>query len=329
MPLWATAQSVDYSQRLAAVHSVASAEHFMQSLGGQFAGLKLDSLLVDDRENCACYRLRAADSLVVVNLGIRYAIPSPRAWAKADFDQDGQLDLLVNAGYGNVYCLLSQGAKPPLLVLVAENQWTPWDCFSFGIITLENRPAITHLQIGGVKPEHRGHFNVVARQDTLVYHLGDFVEYNPHPAAQVRGRLVFGYNDGGPPPRRVYGLVVRLRTGRVRVATRGIRSEKDRDILGKFRFQLPPGVLDTLRHQVAYVPMKRLAGSYTSSMFDAGTYRFAFHQPFHKPRVVEDYGGNGPYALQRLYSRLEKAYYQAIAQRQQQATRQESNRAEQ
>ena len=292
----------------------------MHSLGEKYAKLELDSLLLDEQERCACFQLHPADTIAADDLDpcARYNIPKPCDWVKADFDQDGQPDLLINAGYGDVYCVLNRGGQPPQVVEVADGRHTIRGCYAFEVIQVAGRPVIAHLQIDGIKPNRRAEYETVARQDTLVYHMDSFVEYNPHPVPVRRGQLVFCHNDGGPPPRTVFHLTVNLKTGRVRCNTPYIKSEEEVLTAGKFRFQLRAGTLDTLRQQVAYLPVAHLAPAYAINADDADGYKLLLALPHQHSKQVKDYGGYGLYGLRRLYNLLYDTYEQAIAQRRQQ-----------
>ena len=313
-PAWGAAQIPSYGQQLEAVHSARSAANFMDRLNRDFGHVdfELDSLFQNMRANCATCQIHAEGiQEQEYNPCARYHIALPPVWAKADFDQDGRPDLLANDGYGSNWCVLNRGAQPPLILPLALRRRSTQSCVSLQVLNRNGIPVIAHLEIAAARRRQPGR-EAQVWQDTLAYHLGDFVEYNARPRPLALRKVGFWYRVGGPPREgyRAYNLDVNLKSGRLKSTVLFTGYDK-------FRGRVAPGLLDTLRQQMAYFEPKQLREEYGFiGTSDAGKGLLFFRYP-HRPAVrTEDYGMFGTYGLRRLYDTLEKVQVLAEQKRQ-------------
>ena len=271
----------------------------------------LDTLFAHEQQQCWPYQIHA-DSLEASELDecARYPIDKPFAWVKADVNQDGKLDLLVNygGGYKSFYCFLNQGQLKPIEVEILGRKRDY--CRSCKLVKVAGQPAIAILEIAPAGY----HKEAQVWQDTLVYRLGAFVEYNAHPGRKYPQKIVLRTDQPSLTEmgwRRTWAI--NLRSGWVsinplmeplpRLKYPGAYPE---------RYRLGRGVLDTLRQQLAYLNVKKLKSEYyyAGAVKARLTLTYA-HQPEKK---IEDKGARGMYGLYAIYS-LITAAYERIEQR--------------
>lgn len=307
------AQNATYGQQLEAVHSAQSTADLMVRLDKDFGQVRfeLDSMFESVRENCATCQIHADGILEEdYNPCARYSIVTPQVWTKADFDQDGRPDLLVNDGYGGSWCVMNRGVLPPLVIPLTLRRHTSQSCFSLQVLNQSGVPVIAHLEIAGSRRRKPGWESQVW-QDTLAYQLGNFVEYNAHPAPLALHKIGFWYRVGGPPRDgyRAYNLEVDLNSGRLKSTVLFTGYDK-------FRGRVVPALLDTLRKQVAYIEPAQLREKYGfGGTSDASTGVLFLCYPRRPALRIEDYGMFGTYGLRRLYATLEKVQEQAEQKR--------------
>ena len=255
----ASAQSTGYGQQLEAINSARAAAAFMARLDKDFGRVdfELDSLFESARENCAAYQMHAESvSEEVYSPCARYNIARPQVWTKADFDRDGRIDLLANDDYGDSWCIINRGSGPPLIIPLKSRRNSSQNCHSLQVLNRDGIPVIAHLEITGTRRRKPG-WEPQVWQDTLAYHLGDFVEYNARPRPLVLRKIGFRYRVGGPPREgyRAYNLEVNLKSGR-------LKSTVFFTYYGKFGGRIAAGLLDTLRKQMAYFDPEKLREDY-------------------------------------------------------------------
>lgn len=300
-----------YGERLEAVHSAASLYDFMFSLppeAGNIDGSK-DSLMANAAQSCFIYQIRT-DSVEAAELDAcaRYQIPNQQLWARRDFDGDGRPDLFFNNGYGHAYAVLNRDAAIPLVApLIVHGGWR--DCHSFTLIQHDGKWLIEHLQISRRRHFYDGRTKEPqVWHDTLVYHLGSFVEYNARPNPELPRVIGLRYRSGGPPPTSGYDLLINLKTGLVK---RQLVRYKEPHPIKKLRYRLSTGVLDTLQQRLTYLNIAGLREEYTRDASDASTIILSFHYPHRQTKSVEDYGLTGTHGMLGLYDLLLHTYEQA------------------
>ena len=135
------------------------------------------------------------------------------------------------------------------------------------------------------------------RQDTLVYHLGGFIEYNAYPLEHF-GVESIRFAAGG-----CYGTcpVFELRItgdGHVTYHAQAYNHQK-----GDFAGVIPPEEFERLKTLLAYLPLDRLDSSYTVNWTDDQTVWLEIHYNGRVKRI-SDYGAIGSRGLSWVYGLL-------------------------
>jgi hypothetical protein len=221
-----------------------------------------------------------------------------KTWEKADFNNDGKTDLLVNvAGNGfnrNLMAVIDNGNNSfKLLNVVRKN---------YGL--LPDLPLAKPILINGVQVllYHAcsgRHFSANKKSspektDTLIFKFGNFVEYNPKSATvaitniHVETTMCFGKCP-----------VFKLDIAADGAAT--YSAEKFNPETGFFKGTIEREKLTQIISLINYIDIKNLNTNYDVNWTDDQTIKLSVQFADGSSKQITDYGMQGTYGLRYLY----------------------------
>lgn len=227
-------------------------------------------------------------------------------WAKADFDGNGLTDILVTG---------TRGGTPRILCIMDEGSWynvvpitrrSFQDC-TFPVVVLKDTPVIEYYSryyYSGIE-YYPGPRPMTVIKQTLVYHFGDFVEYNDHPATHHIEQI--DYETGGcygicP----VFQLTIQSDQSAVLDAMRyNYKDGNERnEIKGVFKTKVSDDNYKAIVDLLNYIDFEKLNSSYAVGWTDDQTATLKITYDGGKTKTISDYGLIGTFGLDRLYTLL-------------------------
>ena len=207
----------------------------------------------------------------------------PGWFYKVDLDGDGLTDLVVN---GLKFVVVMDRGDKGFWARTLGQQ----DLMDGGLrlLAIDSVGAWKGLEVWNM---------VHKRRDTLVYHLGSFIEYNAHPLEHL-DLVSLHFSAGG-----CYGTcpIFELQiTGDGHIT---YHAERFNPIKGEFRGVIPEADLAWIKQLLTYLPLDRLDSSYAVQWTDDATVWLEMRYNGRVKRI-SDYGCQGTLGLSWLYGLL-------------------------
>jgi hypothetical protein len=243
---------------------------------------------------------RLSDSTDVGCEALRACIkPNARNWAKADFDGDGRVDLLVK-GYGSRYsgdsriiCFLDKGTAGIQEIPLSGNS----ECAVPQLGLVQGKPVIyyAYLQVQGAR--FTANRKLVCRRDTLVFNKTGFREYNRAPKDYKIEKVAFATTA-------CYGTcpIFSLQIKRSGAAT--YHAEEYNPKIGEFTAVVQAQPLAEIWTLLNYLHFPRLQNNYSISATDYPTCTLTITYGGGKVKTIADYGEQGTFGLRQVYDLL-------------------------
>ncbi len=233
---------------------------------------------------------------------------TPLPWVKADFDSNGYTDLLVNVenrywskkGQNIILCIMDSGENRLYAKFLTNHRS---DAALASLTSISEKPAIVYYHYSPNLIYTSGSHTLPYRliTDTLVYKFGDFIEYTSkaknYEIAEIRysyGPGIFGYFPGFTITLKMDGSL--YYDGAVLnpdISNPTARVELSATIDNNHSEQL----LDFLQ----YIDFEREQDNYRVRATDQPESFIEVTYNSGKTKNIEDYGGQGTFALKRLY----------------------------
>jgi hypothetical protein len=207
----------------------------------------------------------------------------PEWFYKVDIDGDGQTDLVINGL--KFIVVIGRGRKGYVVRDIGRRHW---------------EDAATRLRAIDSMGSWKGLVvwdRIQKRRDTLVYRLGNFIEYNAYPLEHLDLESLT-FKAGG-----CYGKcpIFELRvTGDGHVA---YHAEMFNDKKGDFSGVVPVETFEWIKSVLAYLPLDRLDSNYAVDWTDDRTVWLEVHYNGRVKRI-SDYGAIGSRGLEWVYGLL-------------------------
>lgn len=220
-----------------------------------------------------------------------------RVWQKADLDNNGLTDLLVNGNWN--------GSDNHLIAVLDMGKSVAVRDLNRGFFDNNYFPVITSLQGQTILILHKGltfswnineHSHIV-RTDSLVYKFGDFVELNHRPANYSIQQIEFSTTEcfGSCP-------VFELKINANRNAS--YHAQQYNDLSGKFNTLIDTIHLKELIDILNYLDFPKLKDNYEVNWTDDQSCTLVVTYDNGKKKTISDYGEIGTNGLSLLYSKL-------------------------
>jgi len=258
------------------------------------------------------YRDTHSDSLFCKSIADSLKID--KSFYKADFDQNGYTDLLVS---GNQYSF-------GVLVIMnhAKNKYTTtylsgdaWRNSSFPKLdSIEGIPVIDY----SFKTPRRYHDTtscVSLTKTTLIYRFGGFVEYNAAPVQHVISKVDYeAFGCWGTAP--VFKMTVAMSGKGLLDAIDNNKDGKSLELKGKYSGTIKSTQYEQLTELLNYINFTNLLNDYSIWVSDMpeGVLKITYDDG--KTIVIDDYGMQGTYGLQRVYGLLEELRFNQVWKKQ-------------
>lgn len=221
-------------------------------------------------------------------------------WSRADLDGNGRTDLLVTGSFPG------SGRATRVLLDSGQRRLHPgWlggygdDCAVAQLVPMRGQAGIRYVHLRYPAPfSSPGPPRSVCLVDTLVFHEGQLVEYNPAPHDYRIERVEYsaGACFGTCP---IYTLALTA------AGAATYRAEEFVPRKGTFTATVPAPARQQLWHLLNYLDFPRLQDSYTLPITDMSTGTLTITYAGGRVKTITDYGQQGTLGLGRAYELLE------------------------
>ena len=222
----------------------------------------------------------------------------PKSYSKADFDNNGQTDLLVvgkwNGGH-SVLCILNLEKNKYEIIQITRRSFE--DC---------TFPIVDNNKINYYHETYRNRYNkndsIKLERKVLLYQFGDFIEENINPTKHNIEKIEYRTSQcfGACP---AFSLEINADKTASWSAARFNRIDK-KELEGTFNTTISQDKFDDLVNLLNYIDFEKLKDKYAVNWTDDQTCYLKITYDNGKTKSIQDYGLLGTYGLDRIYQLL-------------------------